>query len=354
MKILVIAEAPGEQEDEQNIQLIGPAGQLLRKTLAKYDVDLDRDCRKTNAVRCRPPENRKPTRDEIAACQPHIWDEIKTNPPKMILTLGQVALESLLLNHVKKIGQIGRWRGMTIPDQKAGCWICPTFHPSYILRSQKGWVGKGGSHPILSVEELTFELDIKQAVKRVEVLFPVIPIPQVMLEWEPSIAPDDVDVIAIDYETTGLRPYRSGHQIVSVGISNGERAWAGPMTHSFARQWKKILADPRIKKVGHNIKFEQQWAQHCFGVETRGWVWDTMQAAHIIDNRRGICGLKHQAYLTLGVPDWSEGVTDDFREDKKGFNHWKYASPDPKLLRYNALDAFYTMLIAKKQMELFK
>ena len=61
LKILILAEAPGEQEDAQNTQLIGPAGQVLRKTLAGFGVDLDRDCRKTNAVRCRPPGNRRPT-----------------------------------------------------------------------------------------------------------------------------------------------------------------------------------------------------------------------------------------------------------------------------------------------------
>ena len=354
MKILVIAEAPGEQEDEQNIQLIGPAGQLLRKTLAKYDVDLDRDCRKTNAVRCRPPENRKPTRDEIAACQPHIWDEIKTNPPKMILTLGQVALESLLLNHVKKIGQIGRWRGMTIPDQKAGCWICPTFHPSYILRSQRGRAIRGKSLPALSAEELVFGLDIKAALEKVEEPFPVMLVPEIL-------SPSQIDfpdmaragqVIAIDYETTGLRPYRSGHQIVSTGVCWGDKAVAFPMFPKLARQWKKVLADPGIKKVFHNAKFELQWAQHCLGTETKGVIWDSMIAAHIIDNRRNICGLKHQAYLALGMSDWSGDVK--FDSDINGFNSLKDSGATEELLKYNAMDAWVTFQLYLRQRKLFR
>jgi len=356
MKILVIAEAPGEQEDKQNIQLIGPAGQLLRELFTEYGIDLDKDCRKTNAVRCRPPDNRKPTPEEVKACQPHIWKEIKQNPPKLILLLGQTALGSFLLERMKGIGNIGRWRGLIIPDQKAGCWVCPTFHPSYILRIRKGNSQKRRAKESFSAEELIFRLDIKAALEKVEETFPVMPIPEILPQDQldfPNM-PRDGQVLAIDYETTGLHPYRSGHQIVSTGVCWKDKAIAFPMPFRITRQWKKILADPGVKKIGHNIKFEHQWAQHCLGVETKGWIWDTMQATHILDNRSGICALKLQAYLTLGVPDWSDGVSDDFREDKKGFNHWKYASPDPKLLRYNALDAFYTMAIAKKQMRLFK
>jgi len=353
MKILVIAEAPGEQEDEQNIQLIGQAGQLLRAALAKYGVDLDRDCRKTNAVRCRPPENRKPTRNEIAACQPHIWDEIKTNQPKMILVLGQVALESFLLDRIHGIGTIGRWRGFIIPDQKAGCWICPTFHPSYILRSRKGHT-RGRSRPVLSATELVFGLDIKAALEKVKETFPVMPIPETLSSDQldfPSMARVG-QMIAIDYETTGLHPYRRGHQIVSTGVCWGDKAVAFPMFPEIARQWKKVLADPQIKKIGHNIKFEHQWAQHCLGVETEGWVWDTMQAAHILDNRKHISGLKHQAYLVLGVPDWSKDV--NFDSDANGFNTLKQSGATEELLKYNALDAFHTFHIYLRQRKLFK
>lgn len=357
MRILVLAEAPGEQEDAKNTQLIGQAGQLLRKTLTKHGVDLDKDCRKTNAVRCRPPDNRKPTRDEITACQPHIWDEIKTNPPKVILVLGQVALESLLLNHVKDIGQIGRWRGMTIPDQKAGCWICPTFHPAYILRAREGRAIRGASQPVTTAEELVFGLDIKVALAKVGDVFPNLETPIIL---NPSELEDFArwkqggQVIAIDYETTGLRPYRTGHRIVSCGMCWGDETIAFPMANEIARQWKKILADPKIKKVAHNCKFEHQWAQHCLGVETKGWLWDTMLAAHIVDNRRGICSLARQAYTTLGVADWKEETSDTFKEDENGFNEYKTRGPTAALLRRNALDAFYTMAIAKRQMELFK
>ena len=345
MGILVIAEAPGEHEDARNVQLIGPAGQVLRTFLSEYGVDLDRDCRKTNAVRCRPPANRKPTNVEIEACQQHIWDEIKEHPPKVILLLGQVALDSFLLDRVRDVGAIGRWRGFAIPDQKTRCYVVPTFHPSYILRSREAKTRRTATSTVLSAEERVFGLDIEKALSLVKRHFPVTPTPVIADEWTIKKG----DTIAFDYETTGLRPYRKGHRIVSVGISNGEWCYAGEMTNDFARKWKFALQAEDIKKTAFNMKFEHQWGLWCLGVETRGWVWDPMIAAHIVDNRRGICSLEFQTYITLGVETWKTETAGTFDENEDGFNQYKNEHPTPDLLRRNALDAYYTFLLFPKQ-----
>ncbi len=348
MKILVIAEAPGEQEDKQNTQLIGQAGQLLREALSKFGVDLDQDCRKTNAVRCRPPDNRKPTGKEIAACRSHIDEEIKTNPPKLILLLGQTALESFLLGQWDKtVGTIGRWRGWTIPNQKFNCWVCPIFHPSYILREDDQAI------------ENTFVNDLENALQTVRIPLPIL---------IPNIIPIDSSTaiqtllqggertIAIDYETTGLRPYYKGHKIVSCGVCTGNQAWAFPMTREVAPLWKQVLQSKKVKKIGHNIKFETSWARHCLGVETEGWLWDTMIAAHLIDNRRDITSLKFQAFVNFGSLDYSVEVAHLLKSDggKEGFNALKSEPPSDKLLHYNALDAWWTYWLAKKQWQYFK
>lgn len=347
MEILVVAEAPGEQEDKENTQLIGPAGQVLREVLEGCGVDLDRDFRKTNAVRCRPPHNRKPTRIELQSCRQHVLDEIKERKPRVVLVLGQVALESLLKEHVQDIGPISRWRGRAIPDQVFGCWICPTFHPSYILRSREGRSIRGKAHPIRSAEEMIFEMDIVAALEQIKVRFPTAPCPKIVDDWnaEPGME------IAIDYETTGIRPYAKGHRILTAAISNGKWACSAPMDLEMARRWKKMLTSKHVGKIAHNIKFEHAWAAHCLGTETQGWVWDTFLAAHLLDNRRGACKLKHQAYITFGVPNWEQGIKDTFDEGEDGFNR---ASVTPDLLRYNALDAFYTSALAQHQRRLFR
>jgi len=83
-------------------------------------------------------------------------------------------------------------------------------------------------------------------------------------------------------------------------------------------------------------------SKYCLGVETQGWLWDSMLAAHLIDNRKGVTDLKFQAYVSLGVEDWSRGVEGIGTET---------ASADT--LRYNALDSFYTYWLYKHQRRLF-
>jgi uracil-DNA glycosylase family 4 len=356
MKILVVAEAPGKEEDLQNTQLIGPAGQLLRDALAEFGIDLNRDCRKTNSCRCRPPENRRPTNQEIIACQTHLWDEIKEHPPKLILLLGQVAVESFLSGRVKSPGQIGRWRGFVIPDQKAQAWVAPTFHPSYILRSQEGRAIRGRVQPILAIEERVFMDDLEHALAYLKKPFPVAPTPNVEILQGDQISsvrlPAKDTTIAIDYETTGLRPWqRKDHRIVSVGVAWDGGAFSFAMSPVVAPLWKKVLADPKIKKVFWNMKFECQWALHCLGTETKGCLWDGMLASHILDNRRGICGLKHQVYLNFGVEDWSGGIEFDSDEENNVRSPYE---PTEELLKYNAADSFWTFLLYKKQRALFQ
>ena len=335
-KILIIAEAPGQQEDERNTQLIGAAGQVLREALKTYGIDLDRDCRKTNAIRCRPPKNRKPTSTEIRACAPHIWEEIKTFKPKLIILLGQTALDSFLLNRTAKPpGAISRWRGFTIPDRKADAWIISTFHPSYVMRMQHVHHGK-------SEEAKFFYKDIKAGLKKIGTPFPYLPKPIIKFRF-----PDWVfkkKKIAFDYETNGLRPWKIPNpRIVCCSASDGKQANAFPMdSRQKMERWQRVLRSPRIKKIAHNIKFEHQWGQYFLGVETDGWLWDSMLAAHMVDNRKGVTGLKIQAYLILGVDDWSIGVTVGGEDVSK------------KLLEYNALDSFYTYWLAYHQMRMFK
>lgn len=348
MKILIVAEAPDEQEDKRNTQLIGPAGQVLRETLSEFGIDLDRDCRKTNAVRCRPPDNRKPTVMEIASCQSHIWEEIRANPPKLIILLGQVAVESFLYGRVKSPGMIGRWRGFAIPDQKAKAWICPTYHPSYILRSREGRAIRGKADPDMSVEGRTFMWDLENALGHLRKPFPVAPTPP-KTEILDDLDGDTfykVKEIAIDYETTGLRPWeKNGHRIISCGIHWQGRMIAFPVNEKTEGILRSVLLANWIKKIGHNIKFETQWAKKCLGKDTNCWIWDTMQAAHCLDNRRGICGLKHQVYLNFGVESWGK----DFDFDENPIQE-----VTDELLTYNALDAFWTFQLYKKQKALFK
>src|SRR5206468_5981190 len=93
--LMFIGEAPGRDEDIQGKPFVGPAGQLLTDIIKTMKLTRD-DVYIANVIKCRPPENRNPEQDELDACRPHIRRQIEIIQPKVIVTLGRFALQSLL------------------------------------------------------------------------------------------------------------------------------------------------------------------------------------------------------------------------------------------------------------------
>ncbi len=125
---VVIGEGPGADEDAQGLPFVGRAGQLLTKMLAAVNLSRD-EVYITNAVLCRPPSNRNPEADELAACAPFLADKLAVIQPNVILSLGSVATQSLL----RTKEAIGRLRGRVHPYGDAV--LIPTFHPAFLLRN---------------------------------------------------------------------------------------------------------------------------------------------------------------------------------------------------------------------------
>ncbi|NJN10937.1 MAG: uracil-DNA glycosylase [Richelia sp. SL_2_1] len=127
--IMIIGEAPGQNEDETGLPFVGRAGQLLEKILASANIDSEQDVYIANINKCRPPGNRNPTTEEIKACKPYLLEQIRLINPKIILLTGATALKGLLAEKraISKIrGQWIEWEGR----------LCmPIFHPSYLLRN---------------------------------------------------------------------------------------------------------------------------------------------------------------------------------------------------------------------------
>ncbi len=127
--IMIIGEAPGQNEDEQGLPFVGRSGQLLDKILESVGLTTDREIYISNAIRCRPPENRTPTAPEIEACKPYLLEQIRLINPKIILLTGATAVKSILGDKrgITKIrGQWMEWQGK----------LCmPIFHPAYLLRN---------------------------------------------------------------------------------------------------------------------------------------------------------------------------------------------------------------------------
>jgi len=125
--VLIVGEAPGQQEDEQGLPFVGRSGQLLETLL--NEIELERgDVYIANVVKCRPPGNRDPRPDEIDTCKPYLRRQIELIDPKVVVTLGNFSTKLLLRTSTG----ITRMRGSVY--EWWGRYLVPTFHPAAALR----------------------------------------------------------------------------------------------------------------------------------------------------------------------------------------------------------------------------
>jgi len=128
-ELMFVGEGPGEDEDRKGEPFVGRAGQLLTDIITKGMGLARSDVYIANVVKCRPPGNRNPEPDEIAACQPFLFRQIETISPKVVVALGKFAAQTLL----ETATPISKLRGQWFPFR--GRKLMPTFHPSYLLRN---------------------------------------------------------------------------------------------------------------------------------------------------------------------------------------------------------------------------
>jgi len=126
--LMFIGEAPGRDEDLKGEPFVGRAGQLLTDIIKAMTLTRD-DVYITNVVKCRPPENRNPEPDELDACRPYLRRQVDLIQPKVIVTLGKFALQSL----TGKTFSISAIRGQWLDYE--GVKVMPTYHPAYLLRT---------------------------------------------------------------------------------------------------------------------------------------------------------------------------------------------------------------------------
>lgn len=361
--IMVVGEAPGEDEDKKGKPWQGKMGRALQYKYKQLGIDLFEDCVSLNAVNCRPVDkkgnNRPPTEFEISCCRQKVMDAIKRYKPKVIILQGGVAVSSLIGHRWKRggLGGIMKWRGWTIPDRDYQAWVCPTFHPSFVERQEEE-----------NEAEVIWTGDLKQAFTKVKE-----PFPKYRNEEDCIVVTNDIEGVmkqflkqgptpfmAFDIETTGLKPYnKTSHKIVSISFCNNEQeAYAIPFPEEkrHLKLLKQLLEHPRIGKIAANIKFEDNWLNVLCGIEVNPWVFDTMQASHILDNRPGITSVKFQAYVRFGVLGYDEFVQPYLKSpDSNTPNRIKELTEDKESFRklqiYNGMDSLIEYRLAMLQMK---
>ncbi len=370
-KILIVGEAPGRSEDEKGVPFIGRAGELLINVLTDLGIHMRQDCKITNAVICRPKDNKTPSSVQIGECRHRLLKEIEEYKPKVIILLGASAVQSILGHRLK--GRLTSIRNTAffseqIPDQEYKCWICPTYHPAHLLYNENDKVLKK-----------IWKEDLRKAIELVEnnTKFPEIDIEnncfltesyEETMKWLKNLLERQPSYMVFDYETTGVKPHRLGHEIVCASVAANGQSYAFPFFHNegeFEELWCKILTSKNIGKIAHKIDFENIWTHVRAGgfwipaYWVSPWVWDTCIASHCLDNKKST-SLKFQIYVNFGIIGY-DTVDKYIRglkagEDKKSNNKFNiiHEAPTKELLYYSALDSYFTMKLYEKQKEELK
>jgi len=344
--VLVVGEAPGKTEDEEGRPFIGKAGEFLRDTLDDLGIDLDRDALTTNALICRPPGNKIQDPRQIDYCRPNLINTINEFKPRVIVTLGGSALHSVLAPYWKDdIGPLERWTGWTIPLEQH--WVCPTYHPSYLLRMKNPLLDKLFKKHLERAFNIEDDTPARPDLsKEVEIIYDDREAAEAILEMGRAGG-----FVAVDYETNCLKPEWPRAQIYSCALSNKHQTISYPWVGSAIGATGGFLQSDRTRKIASNIKMEERWTLKNFGWGVTNWNWDTMLAAHCLDNREGITSIKFQAFVKLGIPTYNANI-EPYLFSSKNSPYNRIQEIEMKdLLLYGGVDAFAEREVAILQMK---
>ena len=348
--LMIVGEAPGEDEDIQGRPFVGKAGKLLRQVLKEMEIDIEANVRFTNVVRCRPPMN-KITSKAIDYCSQFALEDIKTYKPEMVFVMGNSPLSGILGE-----SGISNWSGTLI--EKSDAVYVPLYHPAYLLRNPQAmdpWL----EAIMQALDRMAFGKTSQSA--KMKYIYPkTISEVDAMVKYL-----DEFEFISFDTEVRSLDPFDENNLLVAVSFAAGEQAYSIPVHHKEA-SWKpeeigilmqrlrKVLKDHDGSIIGHNMKFDQQIARTLMKCQFRAGG-DTMLQSYLLDCRKGIHGLKRLAGIHVGMFEYDSELVSYIKTHKEA-NPRRGGSyehiPLKILLPYSAKDAAATLLLDEKLYEM--
>lgn len=357
--IYILGEAPGADEDKRGYQFVGRSGRFLRNRIPDALHD---HIRWNNTVRTRPPKNRTPEWQEIECCRPSIVRDIEAAKPNAIFFMGGTPFK-----WATGESNISAWRGRCMPVRigEHECWGFPMWHPAYVIRQRR------------DADDFTaiFERDLERAIKIAQKRMP----PEILDSNEDLykgieifkggrddlIAVEEalcemamLSEVAIDIETSRLRPYSKGAKILTVAIGTDTRTIAFPMHHRDARWSPKqkrslvemlgeFLYDAPCERIAHNTPFELEWFATAYDPEIVEYgVWhDSQTQAYCIDERQNVLSLDALCKLHLGISLKEKSPIDIEDLENEDLE---------ELLWYNGLDTKYEHKIYEIQREIIE
>lgn len=349
-KIMIVGEAPGQDEDKRGVPFIGPSGKLLSTVLAELGIPRE-DVYITNSVKCATAEeNQKPSKREIGLCRAYLIDEIARVNPNVICTLGATALESV----TKRTG-ISKLKNTILFSKEFTCKVVPTWHPAYVLRNPSAYdelkaglvlaIEESASKKIVERNKIpTRHLDAKKPEQ----------IDKVLSALESS------DSFVFDLETTSLDIRIS--KIITIALSwkvgTGVTIKWSRLSDEQMLRLRALLVSPKHVKGGHHVSYDIEVLMKN-GIPVAPPVFDCLNAISLLNENlkdKGLDTLVLQ-YLDLGeywapLDEYKKQYIKDNRVEKGTFSY--DLIPYPMLAEYAQCDAdatFRLMKIFKKQLK---
>ena len=365
--IMIVLDCALSIESRRKKQFVSGAPRELEQRLRRYGIDMLRDCWVTRALRC-PVRYEKgmptATTVQINSCRARLQVDIKSHKPKVIVAMGDFAIQSVIGKHVAKASVL-TCRGLQIPDQTLGAWVLSTFSLEYLETRandenlhttvkrdlQKIFRFALSAPKLPNTSAMSKQIECVTSFKHIKELLTTVN----------NTPPAN---FYFDYETTGLKPHVAGHKILYASFCTDNIAYSFPLQHKdfFSKREQRILCglfsdilvNPHCDKTAHNCKFEEIWTSNILKQYVSHWGLDTLLAAHIWDNRRGFTSLKFQTYAVFGIAPYDNAVKRYLTAGTgNGFNTLEQLNPSIAL-RYNALDSRYGFELHKHYDHLYR
>ncbi len=315
-KILVVGQCPGFQEDRNGRNFVGPAGGLLERNLSYMGIDLDVDCERTNVLCCYPGKDAKghdkdPTKEQIKCCIPNLEKDIREVQPKLIICLGDVAIDAVLNSSAfSSTPSASLVHGKVFPYHKYKCWVGCSYHPSFFLHRK--------NRKDVPDDEIIFSYDLANVISYLDD-----PLPQPLTSEgnrcitsvDEAIAvlerySNSVKPVSYDYETNMLDSFQASAKMLSVAITNTVKsaefipiALGGIFNEEeqvriIAALGNFVKSD--APKVLQNYYMEELWGRNIVGQSMNHFIHDTMVTAHVVNCNARTTGLAFQAFELTG------------------------------------------------------
>ena len=349
-KVLVVLPPHSGSDDTSGRLLSGEAGKYTASLLKRAigPVGMSRVVKFAPVLACH--RSRKPRPDDAAKCRPMLNRIIKETNPEIIVAIGPDAAASVTAIYGGPEKNIMKTVGYQIPCRAGNCWILTANNPAYFMGRKDREVQESFFLEALSVigpkMRRPYAVDVDHTKEVLRVTSPTTAAKLIRRGMERTRV-----AAAFDYETNMLKPEHELAHIVSGAVCfDGKKTLAYPMIGEAITATKELMVSD-IPLIAANLKFEDRWTKTILGVRPRRWVWDTMLAAHALDNRTGVTGLKFQAWSAMGLAPWADHIAPFLEKDNPDGTNNIHEIDMQDLLLYNGLDALYEYMLAMVQIK---